>query len=57
MILKRYRLVEVEESERNSAIQAATVLAPEGENSLAKVQGRSRADSIHSEIRRHSERS
>lgn len=36
LILKRCKLVEVEEAERDSALQTAVPLAPEEENSLAK---------------------
>jgi hypothetical protein len=51
MILKRCRLVEVEEPERNSAMQGATVLAPEGENSFGEGSGPGKSR-IHSEVGR-----
>ena len=40
MILKGCKLMEVEEAERNSAMQTAAPIGPEGENSLAKDQAR-----------------
>lgn len=39
MILKVCKLMEIEEAERNSAMQTAVPLASEGENRLAKDQG------------------